>query len=74
MEMAIEKSKEKFTFSSEVTVNRMGIGGYVFGCPSTKTLQIVQKLPKANSIVTCEGCGKTHKILHGRTKHFSHYL
>ena len=56
-----------------ITVNRMGIGGYVYACPETNELKILDKLPPNGTKIDCT-CGKKHKVIQGRTKHFSHYL
>lgn len=58
----------------KVTLNRMGIGGWVYECPTVRSLKIVQgRLPKEGTEIVCS-CGETHIVEHGNTSHFSKRL
>jgi len=69
--MATKVKKQKL---EEVSVNKMGIGSYRFGCPTSRELVILQNKPKNGEEIYCKSCKKNHIVNLGRTKHFSHYL
>jgi transcription elongation factor Elf1 len=67
------KKQTKSEKIQTITLNRMGIGGYIYQCPVKNTLNIIDKIPKSTEL-KCKSCGQNHTIEKGRTKHFSNYL